>query len=142
MVLEECPEARLVACGSRVRFGDEYYEMLQSKVDSGGIRDRVTFLDHLPPTEVKKHIRQAAVVVIPEQYENMSPLLMIESMFLARPVVISRVGGVPEFIEDGVTGWLADPHDPADFAKKIISVVKDLDHAWLPTLGQNGTLKG
>jgi glycosyltransferase involved in cell wall biosynthesis len=75
------------------------------------------------------------VVVIPEQYENMSPLLMIEAMSMSKPVVISRAGGIPEFIEDGVSGWLANPLDPGDFADKIIRVFRDPDHA--KAMGEN-----
>jgi glycosyltransferase involved in cell wall biosynthesis len=128
-VVDRFPDAHLTVCGGKVRYGDQYEALLQEKLDAGGIRSSVTFLDHLPPAEVMRYIRKAAVVVIPEQYENMSPLLMIESMSLARPVVISRVGGVPEFIEHGVTGWLADPSDPADFADRILGVLKDPETA-------------
>lgn len=129
MVVERRPDAHLVACGGKVRFGDEYEALLQEKLDSGGIRDKVTFLDHLPPADIKRYLQRTAVVVIPEQYENMSPLLMIESMSLARPLVISRVGGVPEFIEHGVTGRMADPLDPADFAENILALLEDPDGA-------------
>jgi glycosyltransferase involved in cell wall biosynthesis len=48
---------------------------------------------------------------------------MIEAMALAKPVVISRAGGIPEFIEHGVSGWMADPLDPADFAEMIVTVL-------------------
>ena len=75
------------------------------------------------------------MVVIPEQYENMSPLLMIEAMSMAKPVVISQAGGIPEFIEDGVSGWLADPLDARAFAGKIIRVFRDPDHA--KVMGEN-----
>lgn len=125
MVLRDHPDAHLVACGGSVRFGDAYEALLRQKIDQGGLQDRVSFLGHIPPEDIKRYLQKAAVVVIPEQYENMSPLLMIESMSLARPLVISRVGGVPEFIEHGVTGRMADPLDPADFAQNILAVLQD-----------------
>lgn len=128
-VLAEHPSARLTAVGGRVRFGEEYEKKMDEIIDSGRFRDRVTFTGHLQPGEVKRLIQKAGVVVIPEQYENMSPLLMIESMTMAKPLVISRVGGVPEFIEHEAEGWLADPLDPADFAVNILKVLKDPGNA-------------
>lgn len=128
-VLKQFPEARLIAIGGKVRFGAEYENQLDEIIDTNGFRDRVTFTGHLPPAAIKEYIQNSAVVVIPEQYENMSPLLMIEAMSMAKPVVISKAGGIPEFIEDGVSGWLADPLEPGDFADKIIRVFRDPDQA-------------
>jgi glycosyltransferase involved in cell wall biosynthesis len=128
-VLKEFPQAKLTAIGGTVRFGDEYRKLLDNIIEQHGFGDRVTFLGHVPPSEVKEHIQHSSVVVIPEQYENMSPLLMIEAMSMAKPVVISRAGGIPEFIEDGVTGLLADPLNPADFADKIAQVFRDSENA-------------
>jgi glycosyltransferase involved in cell wall biosynthesis len=124
-VLRECPSAHLVAIGGKVRFGEEYENKLQAIIDKHQFRSRVTFTGHLQPSEVKQYLEKAAVVVIPEQYENMSPLLMIEAMSMAKPLVISRVGGVPEYVEHGVNGWMADPLDPLDFARNIVIVLKD-----------------
>ena len=128
-VLKDHPEARLTLIGGRVRFGDAYEKKMDAIIDAGGFRDRVTFAGHRHPAEVKRFLQRAAVVVIPEQYENMSPLLMIEAMVMGRPLVISRVGGVPEFIEHGVTGWLADRLSPSDFARCILNVLKNPEEA-------------
>jgi glycosyltransferase involved in cell wall biosynthesis len=54
---------------------------------------------------------------------------MIEAMTMAKPVVISRAGGIPEFIVDGVTGFLADPLNPKDFAEKIVQVFRSPETA-------------
>lgn len=124
-VLKGHPEARLTVIGGRVRFGDAYERKMNAIIDAGGFRDRVTFAGHRHPAEVKRFLQRTAVVVIPEQYENMSPLLMIEAMVTGRPLVISRVGGVPEFIEHGVTGWLADRLSPSDFARCILKVLQN-----------------
>jgi glycosyltransferase involved in cell wall biosynthesis len=128
-VLKEFPQAKLTAVGGKVRFGEEYEKLLDSIMDSNGFRDRVSFLGHLQPSAMKEEIQKASVVVIPEQYENMSPLLMIEAMTMAKPVVISRAGGIPEFIVDGETGFLADPLDPTNFADKILRVFHDPEEA-------------
>jgi glycosyltransferase involved in cell wall biosynthesis len=129
LALREHPEAHLVVAGDPVRFGEEYRALLSRLIDEGGLGDKVAFLGHVPPQRVRRLIMKSAVVVIPEQYQNMSPLLMIETMYLGKPLVISRVGGVPEFVEDGVTGWLAAANDPAEFARKIGYVLSHPDEA-------------
>lgn len=129
LVLAKHPEAHLTAIGGEVKFGEAYRQKLHDIMEAGRFKDRVTFTGHIPPSRMRSYIEKAAVVVIPEQYENMSPLLMIEAMALAKPVVISRAGGIPEFIEHGVSGWMADPLDPADFAEKIVTVLDDPEQA-------------
>jgi len=128
-VLREHPRAHLIAVGGPVRFGAEYEERLAQLVEAGGLGECVTFVGHVPPREMQAYIEKAAVVVIPEQYENMSPLLMIEAMSMARPVVVSKVGGIPEFIEHTVNGWLADPLDAEDFARWILRALKNPQEA-------------
>jgi len=128
-VLKEFPQAKLTVVGGKVRFGDDYEKLLDDIMDQHCFRDRVTFLGHVQPSAMKEQIHAASVVVIPEQYENMSPLLMIEAMTMAKPVVISRAGGIPEFIVDGVTGFLADPLNPKDFAEKIVQVFRSPETA-------------
>ena len=50
------------------------------------------------------------VAVLPS-YREAQGLTILEAMALSRPVVASNVGGIPEMIEDGVTGLLVPPHD-------------------------------
>lgn len=65
------------------------------------------------------------MVVIPEQWENMSPVVLIEAMCHGKPVVASRIGGIPEFVEDGASGLLADPCSPSSFAGCVSSLLLD-----------------
>jgi glycosyltransferase involved in cell wall biosynthesis len=57
-------------------------------------------------------------------------------MALSRPVVASDVGGIPEMIEDGVTGLLVPPHDADALARGIVRLLKD--HPYADTIGRAG----
>ena len=57
-------------------------------------------------------------------------------MALSRPVVASDVGGIPEMIEDGVTGLLVPPHDAAALAAAIVRLLRD--HPLADMLGRAG----
>lgn len=68
------------------------------------------------------------VVVLCSRNEG-SPVSLIEAMAAARPVVATRVGGVPDLVEDGVNGRLVPAGDPAALAKSIVELLSDPEHA-------------
>jgi glycosyltransferase involved in cell wall biosynthesis len=77
-------------------------------------------------TDAPRIIGAADVFVLPSQFEGL-PIAMLEAMALGRPVIASRVGGVPEVISDGVDGLLIDPLRPDQLAEKILTVIKCLE---------------
>jgi glycosyltransferase involved in cell wall biosynthesis len=75
------------------------------------------------------------VAVLPS-YREAQGLSILEAMALARPVVASAVGGIPEMVEDGRTGLLVPPRDPEALAAAITRLL--LDHPFADTLGKAG----
>jgi len=66
--------------------------------------------------------------VLPSHEEGFSNVIL-ESMAAGLPVVATRVGGNPEAVVDGVTGWLVPPGNPAAMAEKIIDLLGDPERA-------------
>jgi glycosyltransferase involved in cell wall biosynthesis len=66
----------------------------------------------------------ADLLVLPSIYEEFGTVL-VEALHARLPVVASRVGGIPEIIEDGVNGLLVEPGDPAALAAAIDTVLGD-----------------
>ena len=54
-----------------------------------------------------------------------SPVALIEALAAARPVVSTRVGGVPNVVQDGESGLLVPPRDPAAFAEAVLTLLRD-----------------
>jgi glycosyltransferase involved in cell wall biosynthesis len=79
----------------------------------------VRFLGGLNNKDMQKFYSQARVVVVPSEWYEMCPLVISEAMSHGIPVVASRIGGIPELVDDGATGLLFEPSDINDLADKI-----------------------
>lgn len=85
-----------------------------------GIGDRVGFLGLR--TDVPDLLGAADALVLSSAFEGL-PNVVLEAMAAGRPVVASRVGGVPELVADGVTGRLVTPGDPEELAMAMEAVM-------------------
>jgi glycosyltransferase involved in cell wall biosynthesis len=72
--------------------------------------------------ELKSLLSQATMLVLPSLEDN-CPMTVLEAMAAGVPVVAARVGGLPDLIEDGKTGFFCDPLDPASMAAAIEKVL-------------------
>jgi glycosyltransferase involved in cell wall biosynthesis len=88
-------------------------EALTRQVEEAGLADRVHFAGQVDP--LGPLLAAADACVLPSLWEGL-PLVVLEALARARPVVASRVGGIPEAVEDGVTGRLVPPGDAAALA--------------------------
>jgi len=83
-----------------------------------GLDGAVTLLGWLPPARVPAVMNEATLVVVPSRWEGL-PGVAIQAAQMARPVVATRVGGIPEIVLDGHTGVLVDQDDTAALAAAI-----------------------
>lgn len=121
-IAAEVPEAKLVVFGD----GEQAYrEKIEKEVESAGIAERVDFRGKRPHDEVKDYMKRANVIVIAEQWPNMSPITMVEALAGGKAVVAGKIGGIPEFIEDGKTGFLVEYNNPDMYADRITRLIKD-----------------
>jgi glycosyltransferase involved in cell wall biosynthesis len=70
-------------------------------------------------------IAAARVVVVPSEWYENSPYAVIEAFAHARPVVATRIGGLPELVVDGVSGITVDAHSPDQIASAIAHLMDD-----------------
>jgi len=89
---------------------------LEERAAQLGLGERVRFLGALD--DVGPLLAAADAVLLPSLWEGL-PLVLLEAMVRSRPVIASAVGGVPEVIEDGVSGVLVPPGDPAALADEL-----------------------
>lgn len=89
----------------------------------------VRFVGPLWGEPMKDLLRRARCVVCPSEWYENSPLTVYESMALGKPVVGADIGGIPELVQDGVTGLLFRAGDAADLAAKLRQLMDAPDAA-------------
>lgn len=90
----------------------EHRDALERRARELGLGpDRVRFLGRASAGQVRDLLSRALALVVPSIYEGM-PLVILEAMASAVPVVASRVSGIPEVVIDGESGWLVPCEDP------------------------------
>jgi glycosyltransferase involved in cell wall biosynthesis len=94
-----------------------------------GISDRVAFLGPQPQPVVADWIAAADLLTLPSHNEG-SPNVVVEALASGTPVVASRVGGIPDLVDDGVNGLLVPPGDAAQLAAALAAA---LGRRWDPT---------
>ncbi|CAN5344064.1 glycosyltransferase family 4 protein [soil metagenome] len=99
--------------------------VLEKRAADRGVVDRVTFLGRVPGPELHALMRASAVVVVPSRWYENQPMTILEASAAARPVVGSLLGGLPELIEDRVTGRLVPHDDPSALAAALSEVAAD-----------------
>jgi glycosyltransferase involved in cell wall biosynthesis len=86
--------------------------------------NHVHFMGHLPRARLTALLSEAGAVCVPSRWYENFPFAVLEAQALARPVVASRIGGIPEQIEDGVDGLLIPPGDPLALGRAITSLLE------------------
>jgi L-malate glycosyltransferase len=116
-VLERFPEVRVdIAGGAVLREEREFERSLRAQIRAARLEGSVRLLGPVPSSAPL--LARAGLALVPSRTEGL-PTLVLEAMAAATPVVAAAVGGTPEVVEDGVTGWLVPPEDPGRLAAAI-----------------------
>jgi glycosyltransferase involved in cell wall biosynthesis len=115
------PDARLHLVGSGT---------LQPVVEQL-VRDlpaQTSWSERLTPSEVSSALDESTLLVLPSRSEGMGRVI-VEAFCRARPVVASRVGGIPDLVQDGSNGLLVEPDDMDGLADALVRVLKNRELA-------------
>lgn len=120
-VLTKRPDAHFLVAGD----GGERKRLLRL-AKRLGIADRVHFLGRVD--DIASFYAALDVNVVPSRSESF-PYSMLEGAALSVPTVAAMVGGIPDFIRDGETGYLFPVDDADALAERLIRISRDPDHA-------------
>ena len=118
------PRATLLMVG-----GGPMEEQLRAQAAASPVADRIRFVGRVPHTRVEAYYGLVDILAYPRKAmrltELVTPLKPLEAMAQGRLVAASDVGGHRELIEDGVTGTLFPPDDPAALAAALAAMLAD-----------------
>jgi glycosyltransferase involved in cell wall biosynthesis len=109
----------------------EFTAHIQSLIDQYNLGNRIKMIGYR--SDIPEVMACANIVVMPSRDEPFG-LVALEGMAMGKPVVATRVGGIPSFIKDGETGLLIDPCDPQALAEAISLLLDNPDIA--KTIGE------
>jgi glycosyltransferase involved in cell wall biosynthesis len=92
---------------------------------SPAARQATRFLGAVPHERMPEVYAASAVAVVPSVWPEPFGLPVVEAMAAGRPVVASRVGGIPELVAHGETGLLVEPDDPEALAAALLTLLQD-----------------
>lgn len=111
-VSQNFPDLRLVIVGD----GDER-PRLERMVASSNLTDKVLFHGEVKRAKVLELLSECKMVVVPSRIEGFGAIIL-EAMAMGTPIVATSVGGIPELIDDGETGFLVAPENSEKLAAK------------------------
>ena len=101
----------------------EYEKEIMQQVDQLDVGDMIDWMGF--QTDVNEQLRAMDLFVLPSLYGEGLPMVVLEAMANAVPVVASRVEGIPEAVRDGIDGLIFEPADANDLAIKLKSMIGD-----------------
>jgi glycosyltransferase involved in cell wall biosynthesis len=109
---------RFPQTGLRIAGDGEQRELLESMASDLGIRQSVHFLGRKSQDDLRSLYRNAKAVVLPSRREGL-PLSLLEAGAAGAICVGSRTAGIPEIIDEGITGYVVDAERPEELGGGI-----------------------
>ena len=116
----DIPDAKLLIAGD----GPER-ERIEAYISEHKLDGRITLLGYQNQDSIHKYITNSRFVVIPSICNENCPYSVLEAMEIGKPIVASRMGGIPELIADGENGYLYKADDINELKEKLTLLLND-----------------
>lgn len=119
-------EIKFLIAGKILDSRRDYYQSLVQLRSERGLDKTVRFLGHRE--DIPGVLRDIDLFVLPSLAEA-CPMAVLEAMAMEKPIVASSVGGVPELLSEGETGWLVPPRKPDALADAMVEAIRNESEA-------------
>jgi glycosyltransferase involved in cell wall biosynthesis len=131
LITNRIPNAKIIIAGKGENF--KRYEDLMVNKNNFNL-----YIDNISYQKGAELFQRSSVVVLPYIDASQSGIIPLAYSF-KKPVVVTDVGSIPESVDDGVTGFIVPPKDPAALAEAILKLLED--EKLRRTMGENGYRK-
>jgi len=119
-IIKENPESRLLIVGEFYDKPDLYFDQIKKF----GIEDKVKVVNEFVPNEeVAKYYEVSDIVILPYRSATQSGILNVAYGF-NKPVIVTDVGGLAEFVDEGKTGFVVEPDSPDSIGESVKNFIK------------------
>jgi glycosyltransferase involved in cell wall biosynthesis len=124
-LLQALAQPRVQALSWHLRIvGEGDQAVWRHLVECYGLCNRVEFVGWIPSESVHRLLKESDALVLPSLNEGL-PVVILEAMAHARPVIATPVGSISDAVEDGVTGLLVPPSNPDALAQTLERIIAD-----------------
>lgn len=120
--LHKYPNYNLIIAGS-----GSFEKNLRNLSMELGIKDKVQWLGKINKVQREDFFKKIVCNVVPSKYWENFALSAQESLLRSVPTIGTRIGGIPEIVQDGFTGYLVNIASPVEIADKLIKIVENKD---------------
>jgi glycosyltransferase involved in cell wall biosynthesis len=122
-VLEQFSNVTFAISGTGFKEKEESLKKLATELN---IENDVKFLGYIADEKLPELYSASDIFVLPAIYENF-PFAILEAQSTALPVISTKVGGIPEFLEDGKNGFVIEPGDEDMLTQKLLALLQNPD---------------
>jgi len=133
LVKQAFPKVKFLVVGKRLETQEKYWQRLHTLIADLQIEDDIIIAGYR--ADIPEVMNAMDIFVLASVLEA-APIVVLEAMACAKPVIATRVGGVPELVIDGETGILVPPKQPEAIAKAILYLLNHPQEA--KEMGFNG----
>jgi glycosyltransferase involved in cell wall biosynthesis len=128
-IASKVPQLQCLIIGQG-ELGDKLCEQIQR----ASLEDKVHLVGYLDRQEALSILKSSDIFVMPSRYEG-TPIALLEAAALARPIVASATGGIPELVRHEEHAFLVTPDSPSALAEGLLKLTLDQEYARV--LGEN-----
>lgn len=134
LVLNEIKDVRLIIAGI-----GKYEDKLRKQIETSDLTKNVMLCGNVENEELPRYYNSCDIFVNPTVRVEGLPLIIPEAMACGKPVIASRIGGIPTVIDDGINGFLFPPGDCKSISENIIRLLKNQELRY--KIGKNARIK-
>jgi len=131
-IRKRLPKVKFLIVGKRLETHEAYWQRITALIDNLKLKGDIVMTSHR--TDIHRIMNVMDVFVLSSIYEA-APIVVLEAMACARPIVATRVGGVPELVVEEETGVLIPPREPEAIAKAVLGILDNLERS--KQMGEN-----
>lgn len=119
-IVKVLPKVKLIVIGVSGKNRERLHPILKNL----GIQNNVIFIDRIPNYKMPNYYSSSDVVVLPSLSENF-PVVALEAMSSGKPVIASRVGGIPELVSNNKNGIIVSPGNVEQIVEALLRLLEN-----------------